>query len=125
MRKRNEDKGLKHRRKHGDFNCFMFAVTKLHLEGGYLVLRCTSNPKKRWRTLHCMHVGEEGLQHFSPGAPLGHPAKALLGFDGVIWDREMSDAPPVPIGGLILSSLLAFLGMILWTLRFKTLERKL
>ena len=71
-------------------NCLAHALNAWHEDGGYLVLRKSAARA----TPHVMHVGDEGLQHYSPGAPLGHPFHALIGFDGVVWDREMTDAPP-------------------------------
>lgn len=66
-----------------------------------------------------MHIGDEGLQHYSPGAPLGHPARALLGYKGVVWDREMSDAPRMPVKGLVLSAFLGFIGVLAWAVKHK------
>ena len=57
-------------------NCLAHALNAWHTEGGYLVLR--KSAARAWP--HVMHIGDEGLQHFSPGAPLGHPVHALIGF---------------------------------------------
>ena len=72
-------------------NCLANALNAWHTDGGYIVLRKSAARS----TPHVLHIGDEGLQHYSPGAPLGHPVQALIGFDGVVWDREMADAPPV------------------------------
>ena len=93
-------------------NCLSHALDRWYTEGGYLVLR-----KSAARTTpHVMHIGDEGLQHYSPGAPPGHPVRALIGYDGVVWDREMADAPPVPMRGIVLGSLILAVGVIGWAL---------
>jgi len=91
-------------------NCLTHALTKWHTDGGYLVLR--KSGARAWP--HVLHVGGEGLQHYSPGAPLGHPVEALIGYDGVVWDREMCDAPPVPIRGIVLGALILAVGVLGW-----------
>ena len=45
-----------------------------------------------------------------------HPVHALIGFDGVTWDREMADAPPVPIRGIVVGSLILAVGVIGWAI---------
>ena len=93
-------------------NCLSYALDKWHEEGGYLVLRKSAARE----TPHVLHIGDEGLQHDSPGAPLGHPFHALIGFVGVIWDREMADAPPVPIRGIVVGALILAVGALGWAL---------
>lgn len=91
-------------------NCLTETLDRLTTQGGYFVMRKSSARE----TGHVMHVGDEGLQHYSPGAPLGHPARALIGFDGVTWDREMADAPPMSERGIVLSGLLLAGGVLVW-----------
>ena len=81
-------------------------------QDGYLVLRKSAARA----TPHVLWVGDEGLQHYSPGAPLGHPVHALIGYDGVVWDREMTDAPPVPLRGVVIGALILAVGVIGWAL---------
>jgi len=91
-------------------NCLAHALNAWHEDGGYIVLRKSSH----WGMPHVMHIGDEGLQHYSPGATLGHPFHALIGFDGVVWDRDMADAPPVPIRGIVVGALILAVGVIGW-----------
>lgn len=91
-------------------NCLSHALDRWHDEGGYIVLRKSS--ARAWP--HVLHVGCEGLQHYAPGAPLGHPVRALVGYDGVTWDRELADAPPVSVRGIMAGALLLTLGVVLW-----------
>ena len=93
-------------------NCLSFALTRWHEDGGYIVLRKSAARA----TPHVLHIGDEGLQHYSPGAPLGHPVHALIGYDGVTWDRDMADAPPVPIRGIVVGAWLLALGATGWAL---------
>ena len=93
-------------------NCLSHALDRWHAEGGYLVLRKSS--ARAWP--HVLTVTGQGLQHYSPGAPLGHPFHALIGYDGVTWDREMADAPPVPIRGIVIGSLILAVGVLGWAL---------
>ena len=93
-------------------NCLSHALNAWHEDGGYIVLRKSAARA----TPHVMHIGDEGLQHYSPGAPLGHPFHALIGFDGVTWDREMADAPPVPIRGIVIGSLILAVGVVGWAM---------
>lgn len=98
-------------------NCLVAALDRWHQQGGYIVLR--KSAARAWP--HVLHIGDEGLQHFAPGAPLGHPARALVGYDGVVWDREMADAPPVPLRGIVVGALLLAFGVLLWatTMRWR------
>ena len=93
-------------------SCLTYALTRWHTDGGYIVLR--KSAARAWP--HVLWVGDEGLQHYSPGAPLGHPVHALIGFDGVIWDRDMADAPPVPLRGIVIGALLLLVGACGWAL---------
>lgn len=91
-------------------NCLTHALDCWYTQGGYLVLRKSAVRS----TAHVLHVGTEGLQHYAPGAPLGHPVQALIGYDGVTWDRELSDAPPMTLRGIVLSAALGFVGVLGW-----------
>ena len=93
-------------------NCLSFALTRWHEDGGYLVLR--KSAARAWP--HVLHVGSDGLQHFAPGAPLGHPVHALVGYDGVVWDRELADAPPVPLRGIVVGALLLCVGALAFSI---------
>ena len=95
-------------------NCLSQSLLRWHTEGGYLSLRATAHPTRFWRAPHVLHVGPEGIQHFAPGAPLGHPVQALVGFDGVMWDRDMADAPPMPLRGIALAAVVGCVGALLW-----------
>lgn len=97
-------------------NCLAYALNAWHTDGGYLVLRATAHPTRFWRPPHALHIGPEGIQHFAPGATLGHPVQALVGFDGVVWDRDMADAPPVPIRGIVVGSLILAVGATGWAI---------
>ena len=94
-------------------NCLAHALNAWHTDGGYIVLR--KSAARAWP--HALHIGPEGIQHFAPGATLGHPVQALVGFDGVVWDRDMADAPPVPIRGVVVGSLILAVGVIGWALK--------
>ena len=91
-------------------NCLSRALDILHAEGGYFIARKSANRE----TLHAGNVTHEGLQHYSPGAPLAHRWSALMGFDGVSWDREVSDAPPVSKRGIVISAWIFALGATAW-----------
>lgn len=94
-------------------NCLTVALDRWVEQGGYIVLR--KSAARPWP--HVLHVSDEGLQHFSPGAPLGHPVRALMGYDGVAWDRELTDAPPVPLRGVVVGGLLLAGGVLLWAVQ--------
>lgn len=94
-------------------NCLTAALDRWHQQGGYIVLR--KSAARAWP--HVLHVGDEGLQHFAPGAPLGHPVRALAGYDGVVWDRDMADAPPVPLRGVVVGALLLACGVMVWAIK--------
>lgn len=93
-------------------NCLSRALDILHTEGGYFIARKSSNRE----TLHAGNVTHEGLQHYSPGAPLPHRWSALMGFDGVVWDREVADAPPVSKRGIVVSAWIFALGATAWSI---------
>lgn len=95
-------------------NCLSHALLRWHTEGGYLSLRATAHSTRFWRAPHVLHIGFDGIQHFAPGATLGHPVQALMGFDGVTWDRDLADAPPVPLRGIALAAVIGCVGALLW-----------
>lgn len=95
-------------------NCLSQSLLRWNTEGGYLLLRATAHPTRFWRAPHVLHIGPEGIQHFAPGATLGHPVQALVGFDGVTWDLDMADAPPVPLRGIVLAAVIGCVGALLW-----------
>ena len=95
-------------------NCLTAALERWHTEGGYVALRTTAHTTRLWRAPRVLHIGPEGLQHFAPGATLGHPVRALVGFDGVVWDRDMADAPPMPLRGIALAAVVGCGGALLW-----------
>ena len=97
-------------------NCLSYALDKWHEDGGYLVIRTTAHPTLLWRAGHVAHIGPEGLTHFCPGSTLGHPVQSLAGFDGVMWDRDLADTPPMPLRGVFLSSLILALGATGWAI---------
>lgn len=98
-------------------NCLTVTLDRWVEQGGYLVVR--KSAARAWP--HVLHIGDEGLMHFAPGAPLGHPVRALMGYDGAVWDRELADAPPVPVRGVIVGSLLLVGGVFLWAIQRKWL----
>ena len=95
-------------------NCLTKGLDLWHKQGGYLVLRATAHPTTVWQAPHVLHVSPEGIQHFAPGATLAHPVQALVGFDGVIWDRDMADAPPMLLRGIALAAVVGCAGTLLW-----------
>ena len=95
-------------------NCLSQSLLRWHTEGGYVALRTTAHPTRLWRAPHVLHIGGEDIQHVAPGATLGHPVRALFGFDGVTWDRDMADAPPMPLRGVALAAVVGCVGALLW-----------
>ncbi|MDX9716271.1 MAG: hypothetical protein RBT67_02755 [Thauera sp.] len=98
-------------------NRLAHALNAWHTDGGYLVLRRTSHPTRWWQACHVLHVGGEGLTHYAPGATLGHPVQSLYGFDGVVWERDLADAAPMPLRGIVLSAALGAAGVLLWAIK--------
>lgn len=82
-------------------------------EPGYFVARASSHTDC---ALHILHASPSGLWHYAPGATLGHPVQALCGFDGVEWDRDMADAPPMTMRAVIIGSWLLALGVTAWAI---------
>ena len=95
-------------------NCLSTVLDRLVEQGGYGAFRGSSHSS--WG-LHVLHISPQGVAHYAPGATLDHPVHALIGFDGVVWDREMADAPPVPIRGIVVGSLILAVGVLGWGLK--------
>lgn len=91
-------------------NCLTEALGRWHTDGGYLVVRRSAH----WGMPHVLTVTKEGLLHYEPGATLATPVQALVGFDGVTWDRELADAPPVPLRGIVIGSWVMAVTATLW-----------
>lgn len=70
-------------------------------------------PRERGRT-SCTSA-TRGYSTTAPAHRSGTP-RALIGVDGVIWDREMADAPPVPIRGIVVGALILAVGVIGWAI---------
>ena len=92
-------------------NCLSTVLDRLVSQGGYGAFRGSSH--SRWG-LHVLHISAEGVSHYAPGATLDHPAEALMGFDGVAWDRELADAKPVAIKAIVISAWIFALGATAW-----------
>lgn len=92
-------------------NCLSVGLDRW-VDGGYLTLRRSAKRK----TPHVLHVGGDGLQHYCPGAPLSHPIHALVGYDGVVWDRETADAAPMSLSGIVVGAWLLAFGATAWAL---------
>lgn len=95
-------------------NCLTKVLDRCHEQGGYFIARQSAHTNL---TMHILHAGPEGLWHYAPGATLAHPVQALIGFDGVVWDRDMADAPPMPLRAIVLSAWLLAFGVTAWSLR--------
>jgi hypothetical protein len=91
-------------------NCITKALERWHEDGGYLVVRRSGY----WGVPHVLTVTKEGLLHYEPGAPLANPVQALVGYDGVTWDRDLADAPPVPLRGIVFGSWILTVTATLW-----------
>ena len=97
---------------HNPPNCLAHSLNRAVLEPVYLVLRRTVKDGRKWA--HVITVGPNGLQSYSPGAPLPHPINAILGYDGVTWDRDTADPRPWKAGELLWAAWTFALGTTLW-----------
>lgn len=94
-------------------NCLSMMLDRCTTHPGYAVFRASDHTDL---ALHCLHVGPDGLWHYAPGATLGHPVQALCGFDGVVWDRDMADAPPMSVRSIVVGSTLLCIGVYAWAI---------
>lgn len=94
-------------------NCLSFVLDRLVSTGGYGAFRGSDH--SGWG-LHVLHISPEGVAHYAPGAPLDNPAQSLMGFDGVAWDRELTDAKPVSVRAIVISAWIFALGATAWAL---------
>jgi hypothetical protein len=98
-------------------NCLSHALRRAVSEPVYLVLRRTVQDRRKWG--HVLTVGPSGLQSYSPGAPLPHPIHAVLGYDGIVWDRDTTDPQPWREGELLWAAWTFTIGTTLWVLKRK------
>lgn len=92
-------------------NCLSYVLDRLATAGGYGAFRHSDH--SGWG-MHVLHISAEGVAHYAPGATLDHPAEALMGFDGVEWDRELADAKPVSVRAIVISAWIFALGATAW-----------
>ena len=92
-------------------NCLSHVLDRLATAGGYGAFRrSATNPY----ALHVLHISADGISHYAPGATLDHPARALMGFDGAHWDRELTDAKPVRVRAIVISAWIFAFGATAW-----------
>jgi hypothetical protein len=103
-------------------NCLKHSLDRATNEHVYLLIRRTVQPRRKWG--HVLTVGPTGLQSYSPGAPLPHPINAILGYDGVTWDRDLTDPQPWKEGELFWAAWTFALGTTLWFLSRKVRRLK-
>jgi hypothetical protein len=94
-------------------NCLTAVLDRLVKQGGYACFRGSDH--STWG-MHALHVSPEGLAHYTPGATLDKPSDALMGFDGIWWDRELADAKPVPVRAIVVSAWIFALGATAWAI---------
>ena len=94
-------------------NCLSHTLDRLATAGGYGAFRGSDH--SRWG-LHVLHIGAEGVSHYAPGATLDCPAQSLMGFDGLVWDRELADAKPVRVRAIVISAWIFALGSTAWAI---------
>ena len=95
-------------------NCLEHSLNRAVAEPVYLVLRRTVHARRKWA--HVITVGPNGLQSYSPGAPLPHPINVILGYDGVTWDRDTTDPKPWRESELLWAAWTFALGTTIWAL---------
>lgn len=95
-------------------NCLTATLDLLVDRGGYGAFRVS--PHSRWG-LHALHIGPEGLSHFTPGATLDNPSEALFGFDGVWWDRDLHDPKPPTVRAVVVSAWIFAITATFWAIR--------
>lgn len=96
-------------------NCNSVALDRIHTEGGYVVARMSRHT--RW-WMHAMHVSVDGtINSYVPPAPLDHPLRALVGFDGEeIHDDPVRFARPCPKRALVISAWILAFGVTVWAI---------
>lgn len=92
-------------------NCLSQVLDRCTTHNGYAAARASSHTDY---ALHVAHVGPEGFWHYTPGATLAHPVQALYGFDGVAWDRDMADAPPMKVSAIVVGATILVIGVYAW-----------
>ena len=92
-------------------NCLTETLDRLVTDGGYFAARGSAH--STWG-MHVLHISPEGVAHYAPGATLDSPARALAGFDGLWWDRELDDPRPVPVRAVVVSAWLLAIGATGW-----------
>lgn len=94
-------------------NCLSQSLVPWHEQGGYLVMRKSSH----WGLPHVMHLGSGGtLSSYAPPAPLDHPMRALLGFEGATSTTDAEQANPMPLRGIVIGSWLMAIGATAWAI---------
>lgn len=100
--------------------CLFYALNKWHEEGGYLLLGRSTH----WCIPHVLHMSNEGrVTHFAPNHTLRTPWHSLLGFKGIVFERDSYPRAPMRIICMFLGTLALVVFGAAWA--FKTYYLKL
>jgi len=93
--------------------CLFYALDKWSDEGGRVVFRKSTH----WPVAHVQYTNDHSeLTHFVPGSDLPTPIHSLVGFYGEVLHHDMEPCKPIPIYGILVSSVLLFCGTIIWAI---------
>lgn len=74
--------------------CLNYALDKWHTEGGYLLLGRSTH----WCIPHVLHMSNKGeVSHFAPTQLLRTPWYSLLGFKGIVFNKDSYERAPMNI----------------------------
>lgn len=101
--------------------CLFYALNRWHKDGGYLLLGRSTH----WCIPHVLHMSNKGeVSHFAPNQDLRTPWHSLLGFKGVVFDRDSYERAPMNILCMFLGTIALFVFGGVWTVKTYYLKLK-
>lgn len=94
--------------------CLYYALTKWRHEGGYIMFGRSTH----WCVPHVLHMTNTGdITHFAPEQDLKTPWLALIGYEGIIFNKDIHMRKPMNVLCMFVGTLILLIFGCLWAIK--------